>query len=191
LAQKEFNYVALGHIHKFQDLNLNHHPPVVYPGSIERINFGEEKEDKGVCMVNIEEGNTSYEFIPLPARKFITIDVIISQEQDPTNTLVGEIEKVDLSEAVVRVFYTLPAEREDLLDFKRISFALEKAFLVTVIARKSKPLERRKRVEEMTENLGMLEAMDKYIQNNSDLVPLTEELKTYAQELEKELEGNS
>ena len=191
LAQKEFNYVALGHIHKFQDLNLNHHPPVVYPGSIERINFGEEKEDKGVCMVNIEEGNTSYEFIPLPARKFITIDVIISQEQDPTNTLVGEIEKVDLSEAVVRVFYTLPAEREDLLDFKRISFALEKAFLVTVIARKFKPLERRKRVEEMTENLGMLEAMDKYIQNNSDLVPLTEELKTYAQELEKELEGNS
>ena len=191
LAQKEFNYVALGHIHKFQDLNLNHHPPVVYPGSIERINFGEEKEDKGVCLVNIEEGNTSYEFIPLPARKFITIDVIISQEQDPTNTLVGEIEKVDLSEAVVRVFYTLPAEREDLLDFKRISFALEKAFLVTVIARKSKPLERRKRVEEMTENLGMLEAMDKYIQNNSDLVPLTEELKTYAQELEKELEGNS
>ena len=190
LAQKEFNYVALGHIHKFQDLNLNHHPPVVYPGSIERINFGEEKEDKGVCLVNIEEGNTSYEFIPLPARKFITIDVIISQEQDPTNTLVGEIEKVDLSEAVVRVFYTLPAEREDLLDFKRISFALEKAFLVTVIARKSIPLERRKRVGEMTENLGMLEAMDKYIQNNSDLVPLTEELKTYAQELEKELEGN-
>jgi len=105
--------------------------------------------------------------------------------------LVGEIEKVDLSEAVVRIFYTLPAEREDLLDFKRISFALEKAFLVTVIARKSKPLERRKRVEEMTENLGMLEAMDKYIQNNFDLVPLTEELKTYAQELEKELEGNS
>ena len=191
LAQREFNYVALGHIHKFQDLNLNHHPPVVYPGSIERINFGEEKEDKGVCLVNIKEGKTSYEFIPLPARKFITIDVIISQEQDPTNTLVGEIEKVDLSEAVVRVFYTLPAEREDLLDFKRISFALEKAFLVTVIARKSKPLERRKRVEEMTENLGMLEAMDKYIQNNSDLVPLTEELKTYAQELEKELEGNS
>jgi exonuclease SbcD len=190
LAQKEFNYVALGHIHKFQDLNLNHHPPVVYPGSIERINFGEEKEDKGVCLVNIEEGNTSYEFIPLPARKFITIDVIISQEQDPTDTLVGEIEKVDLSEAVVRVFYTLPAEREDLLDFKRISFALEKAFLVTVIARKSIPLERRKRVGEMTENLGMLEAMDKYIQNNSDLAPLTEELKTYAQELEKELEGN-
>ena len=191
LAQKEFDYVALGHIHKFQDLNLGNHPPVVYPGSIERINFGEEKEDKGVCLVNLEKDKTSYEFIPLPARKFITIDVVISEEQDPTNTLLREIEKYDLSEAVVRLFYTMPAEREDLLDFKRINSALEGAFLVTAIAKKSKPLERRKRVEEITENLGMLEAMDKYIQNNSHLVPLSSELKIYAQELEKELEGNS
>ncbi|MFH1939312.1 MAG: DNA double-strand break repair protein Mre11, partial [bacterium] len=178
------------HIHKFQDLNPNNHPSVVYPGSIERINFGEEKDDKGVCLVNIEKGKTSYEFIPLPARKFVTIDVVISEEQDPTNALLGEIEKYDLSEAVVRVFYTMPAEREDLLDFKKINSALEKAFLVTAIAKKSKSVERRKRVEEITENLGMLEAMDKYIQNNSDLVPLSEELKTYAQKLEQELEGN-
>ena len=44
-------------------------------------------------------------------------------------------------------------------------------------------------MEEITEDLGMLEAMDKYIQNNPDLVPLAEELKTHAQELEKEFEG--
>ncbi|OIP66868.1 MAG: hypothetical protein COZ07_00855 [Candidatus Infernicultor aquiphilus] len=189
LAQKEFDYVALGHIHKFQDLNLASHPPVVYSGSIERINFGEEKDDKGVCLVNIEKGQTSYEFIPLPARKFVTIEVNISEEQEPTNALIREIEKYDLSEAVVRVFYTMSAEKEDLMDFKRINSALEGAFLVTTIAKKSKPEERRKRVEEITEDLGMLEAMDKYIQNNPDLVPLAEELKTHAQELEKEFEG--
>jgi len=189
LAQKEFDYVALGHIHKFQDLNLDSHPPVVYSGSMERINFGEEKDDKGVCLVNIEKGQTSYEFIPVPARKFVTIEVTISEEQEPTNALIREIEKYDLSEAVVRVFYTMSAEKEDLMDFKRINSALEEAFLVTTIAKKSKPEERRKRVEEITEDLGMLEAMDKYIQNNPDLVPLSEELKTYAQELEKEFEG--
>ncbi|GAG57656.1 unnamed protein product, partial [marine sediment metagenome] len=129
-------------------------------------------------------------FISLPARKFVTIDVAISEEQDPTNTLLGEIEKYDLSEAVVRVFYTMPAEREDLLDFKRINSALEGAFLVTSIAKKSKPVERVKRAE-ISEDLGMLEAMDKYIQNSPDLVPLSEELKTYAQKLEQELEGNA
>lgn len=188
LAQKEFDYVALGHIHKFQDLNPDSHPPVVYSGSIERINFGEEREDKGICLVNIEKGKTSYEFIPVPARKFVTIDVVISEEQDPTNALMREIEKYDLSEAIVRIFYTMPAEREDLLDFNRINSALEKAFLVTAIAKKSKPIERVQRAE-ISEDLGMLEAMDKYIQNNRDLVPLAGELKTYAQELEKELEG--
>jgi len=188
LAQEEFDYVALGHIHKFQDLNLHNHPPVVYSGSIERINFGEEKEDKGICLVNIEGGNTSYEFIPVPARKFITIDVTISEGQDPTNTLIQEIEKYDLSETVVRVFYTISAEREDLLDFKRINSALEKAFLVTTITRKSKPLERVKRIE-VSEDLGLPEALDKYIQSNPELGPLSEELKNYAQELEKELEG--
>jgi len=83
----------------------------------------------------------------------------------------------------------MPAEREDLLDFKRINSALEEAFLVSVIAKKSKPVERLKRAE-ISEDLGMLAAMDKYIQNSPELVPLSEELKTYAQELERELEGN-
>ncbi|GAI17493.1 unnamed protein product, partial [marine sediment metagenome] len=122
-------------------------------------------------------------------RKFVTIDVVISEGQDSTDALLGEIEKYDLSEAVVRVFYTMPAEREDLMDFKRINSALEGAFLVTAIAKKSKPVERVKRAE-ISEDLGMLEAMDKYIQSSPDLIPLSEELKTYAQELEKELEGN-
>ncbi len=35
------DYVALGHIHKPQDLNQDGHPPVIYPGSIERVDFGE------------------------------------------------------------------------------------------------------------------------------------------------------
>ena len=40
------DYVALGHIHKPQDLNEGSQPPVVYPGSIERVDFGEAKDDK-------------------------------------------------------------------------------------------------------------------------------------------------
>jgi len=188
LAQKEFNYVALGHIHKFQDLNPGNNIPVVYPGSIERINFGEEKEDKGFCLVNIEKGKTSYEFIPVPARRFITIDVIIPQGEDPTNTFLHEIESHDLSDAIVRIFYTMPAEGVDSLDFNKINSALEEAFLVATIAEKTKPMERTQRAD-ISEDLGMLEALDKYIQSNPELVPLTDELKTRAQKLEQELEN--
>ena len=31
------SYTALGHIHKPQNVNEGGHPPVIYPGSIERI----------------------------------------------------------------------------------------------------------------------------------------------------------
>ena len=187
LAQKEFDYVALGHIHKFQDLNSDNNIPVVYPGSIERINFGEEKEDKGFCLVNIEKGKTSYEFIPVPARRFITIDSVIPQGGDPTNALLHEIESHDLSDAIVRIFYTMPAGAGNSLDFNRINSALEEAFLVATIAEKTKPIERTQRAE-ISEDLGMLEALDKYIQSNPEFLPLADELKTSAQKLEQELE---
>jgi len=188
LAQKEFDYVALGHIHKFQDLNPGNNIPVVYPGSIERINFGEEKEDKGFCLVNIEKGKTSYEFIPVPARRFITIDSVIPQGEDPTNALLHEIESHDLSDAIVRIFYTMPAGAGNSLDFNRINSALEEAFLVATIAEKTKPIERTQRAE-ISEDLGMLEALDKYIQNNPEFLPLADELKIRAQKLEQELEN--
>ena len=188
LAQKEFDYVALGHIHKFQDLNPDNNIPVVYPGSIERINFGEEKEDKGFCLVNIEKVKTTYEFIPVPARRFITIDSVIPQGADPTIKLLHEIESHDLADAIVRVFYTMPAEGVDSLDFNKINSALEEAFLVTTIAEKTKPIKRTQRAE-VSEDLGMLEALDKYIQSNPELVSLVDELKTRAQKLEQELES--
>jgi len=186
LAQKEFDYVALGHIHKFQDLNPDNNIPVVYPGSIERINFGEEKENKGFCLVNIEKVKTTYEFIPVPARRFITIDSVIPQGADPTIKLLHEIESHDLADAIVRVFYTMPAEGVDSLDFNKINSALEEAFLVTTIAEKTKPIKRTQRAE-VSEDLGMLEALDKYIQSNPELTSLADELKARAEKLEQEL----
>ncbi|GAI78874.1 unnamed protein product, partial [marine sediment metagenome] len=62
------------------------------------------------------------------------------------------------------------------------------AFLVATIAEKTKPIERTRRAE-VSEDLGMLDALDKYIQSNPELVPLTDELKTRAQKLEQELEN--
>ena len=188
LAQKEFDYVALGHIHKFQDLNPDNGIPIVYPGSIERINFGEEKEDKGFCLVNIEGGKTSYEFITVPARRFITIDINIPKDQDPTTALLSEIEKHNLAGAIIRFSYTMPEEVINPIDFAKINTALEGAFMVASISERSKPTERTQRVE-VTEDLGMLEALEKYIESIPELVPLADELKTKAQKLEQELEN--
>jgi len=52
ISRPRFSYVALGHIHKYQEVYAR--PLTVYAGSPERIDFGEEKEDKGYVLVNLD-----------------------------------------------------------------------------------------------------------------------------------------
>lgn len=60
LAEK-FGYVALGHGHKPYVITTPQGKPYAYnPGSPERVNFGEEKYDKGYYSVTFEGG----EFVP-------------------------------------------------------------------------------------------------------------------------------
>jgi DNA repair protein SbcD/Mre11 len=65
LIREEFDYVALGHVHKHQNLNPSNDPPVIYPGSIERVDFGEEKEDKGYIFVEVASGKAEWEPLKL------------------------------------------------------------------------------------------------------------------------------
>ena len=46
----------MGHIHKPQDVNEGNQPPVIYPGSIERVDFGEAKEERFFIIADIEKG---------------------------------------------------------------------------------------------------------------------------------------
>ncbi len=62
LAEK-FGYVALGHGHKPYVIETPEGKPYAFnPGSPERVNFGEEKYDKGYYFVTFENGEFSPEF---------------------------------------------------------------------------------------------------------------------------------
>ena len=50
------DYVALGHIHKAQDLGKGEAHPIVYPGSIERVDWGEAADEKFFVIVSLEKG---------------------------------------------------------------------------------------------------------------------------------------
>jgi exonuclease SbcD len=147
-----FDYVALGHIHKHQV--ISEEPPVVYAGSIERIDFGEEKEDKGFVVAEVEKGRASYEFIKLAARPFVTVEVE-ARGDDPTAEVLAAIDEHDITEAVVRVIiHTTPA-KEPLIRENEIRRRLADAFHVAAMVR---DVERKTRlrlgtdqaVEEMT-----------------------------------------
>lgn len=109
LAREAFNYVALGHIHKHQVLGNT--PPVVYSGSLERIDFGEEKEEKGFCVVHLPEGGADEEgkrspanffFQKTGARHFQTIKLTPGAD-DPTADVLHMLERYELEDAIVRL----------------------------------------------------------------------------------------
>ncbi len=140
VALPQFEYVALGHIHRHQVLSQN--PYVVYSGSLERVDFGEEKDDKGFCVIDLDPSQpqgsrlTGYEFVTNSARRFLTIDVKLdSGDDDPTATVVKAIEAEDLSEAIVRLRLALPAELEPLLVESTIRDALGPAHYIASISK--------------------------------------------------------
>ena len=137
IAHPAFDYIALGHIHKHQVLNES--PPVVYAGSLERIDFSEEADDKGFYLVEIEpdketgKRQVSFDFHPVSGRRFLTINVSIEQ-QDPTATVLRAIteqaEKV--RDAIVRLQISLPSEIEAQLRDNEIREALKEAHYFSI-----------------------------------------------------------
>ncbi|MBK8020234.1 MAG: exonuclease SbcCD subunit D [Chloroflexi bacterium] len=121
-----WDYVALGHIHQYQNLTTDHEhrPPVVYCGSLERIDFGEEHEAKGFCWVELERKNTRYEFRRVKARPFKTIRLDLKASLDPTVEAVEAIEEENLREAVVRVVLALTPESDARLKIAMVRDAL-------------------------------------------------------------------
>jgi exonuclease SbcD len=114
LADSRWDYVALGHIHKHQ--SLNEQPPVVYSGSMERIDFGEEGDPKGFCWVELARGSTRWSFVPLPARVFVTLDANLETAANPTEQVLHLIARHDLREAIVRLRLDFTAETQARFD---------------------------------------------------------------------------
>ncbi len=113
VAQPNIDYVALGHIHKHQA--LGEHPPLVYPGSIERVDFGEQNEEKGCVLVELGRGTTRWHFHKLAARPFITIDIDVRASDTPQERILRAIAQHTLDTAVVRLLVKATPEQASLL----------------------------------------------------------------------------
>jgi len=143
VAHAALDYVALGHIHRHQC--LGEHPPIVYAGSIERIDFGERNEDKGCVLVELAKGNTRWAFRKLAARAFIQLDVDVRNSSDPTARIIAAIAKQPLTGAVVRLTVTATAEQAAQLRPEALREQLEQS-QPAVIAGVNVEVERGERV---------------------------------------------
>jgi len=113
------DYVALGHVHKHQCLRQA--PPVVYSGSIERIDFGEINEAKGCVLVMFDGKQASWEFVPLASRPFIEISVDVQQSGDtPMERIELAISRKTLTDAIVKLEITVAPAQKSLVSERQI-----------------------------------------------------------------------
>ncbi|MBK7896434.1 MAG: exonuclease SbcCD subunit D [Anaerolineaceae bacterium] len=129
----KLDYVALGHIHKPQVLSgKDSHPPIIYPGSIERIDFG-EKEDKRFVLAEVGKGETHWEFRMLKTRRFIDPDPITPRTEHFMEDIFSQLPAAeDVADAICRVRLTFPRDDEPLLDERAILAHFEAAFEVKI-----------------------------------------------------------
>ena len=184
LIRSEFDYVALGHVHKHQNLNKNNNPPVIYAGSIERVDFSEEKEDKGYVMIELENNNVHWTFCPLPARPFCTVEIDVSSAPNPQEKILQAIAKKNIKDAVVRLIYKLRSEQLELVDINELNQALATAHHYTIKAELVSQLTRSRLPELGIGNtLDPMEALSAYLENKEDIQDLVKDMLSAAQVL--------
>ena len=158
------DYVALGHIHKSQDLNENAHPPVIYPGSIERVDFGEAADDKFFVIAHVEHGHTQVEWRKLKGiRPFIDRSLRLKNPEEVTAQLLKSLPPVSkLEGAIVRLVLEYPRAWETLIDEAALREYASGTFEFHLVRRPMVEVRARLAKDETVGSLTPLELLDRY-----------------------------
>ena len=95
LKELNFDYVALGHIHK---LNYNEEPnqKIVYPGSTISMGFDEQGKH-GVILGDISKDSLKLEFLPMDTKEFVEKEIDIT-DINSTEELIEKLNEMNLLE---------------------------------------------------------------------------------------------
>lgn len=178
LEEIGFDAVVAGHIHKpqvlspgrlFEDGNGSHvasGQPIFYVGSPLPLNFGEEKCEHGVWLLDIDEAIRPHrvhaDFLPIESRRFVTIDCdgVALSTAGPRVDLCLFDDEDEVAGAIVRVRYTATEEQQRRIDHQAIRQALVDAGAHTVrFAPPQIERENRARAEEIDETLSTADAL--------------------------------
>jgi len=193
VALPQFDYVALGHVHRHQILGRD--PYVIYSGSLQRVDFGEEDDDKGFCLIDLDpklpagRRVTGFDFREIDARRFLTVNVELRRgDADPTASVVQAIKMNHIEGAIVRVLIRLPAELDAYLRQEEIRQALEGAHFVAAISREVAEQPRNRLGHRSSDGLEPREALRLYLDSRGVPGDRAEVLMRHAAELMQEPE---
>jgi len=165
------DYVALGHIHKAQNLNPDAHPPVIYPGSIERVDFGEAADEKGFVLATVSRGRTVVERRVLPGRPFIDRTVELKTGSQVMALCLAALgPAAGLSGAMVRLVVNYPRDLEAQIDEAALRRHCEGALDFHLVRRPQVAASARMPGDHLV-GLSPLELLARYWQNDREVTP--------------------
>lgn len=191
LCDPRLDYVALGHIHKPQDLNENAHPPVVYPGSIERVDFGEAADDKFFVIAHVERNHTEVEWRRLEGiRPFVDRFLRLKSPDEVFQQLTAALpDPQQIAGGIVRLIVEYPRDWEPLLDENALRAHMDPAFEFHLVKRPQIEARIRLPEDQAVGSLSPLELLDLYWRASHTDPGEAEDLARLAADLIRSTEG--
>ena len=191
VALPQIDYVALGHVHRHQ--RLGDDPPVVYSGSLERVDFGEEDDEKGFCVIELDPAMPPgrrverFSFRPVDARRFTTVSVTVPDDDlDPTATVIRAIGAHDVEDTIVRVLIEVSGELAGHIRDNEVRAALEGAHYVATIS-KNVAADSTTRLPAGTATLRPRDALELYLKGRGVPADRTDRLLRHADKMMEEI----
>jgi len=166
VADPRLDYVAMGHIHKAQNLNDGKHPPVIYSGSIERVDFGEARDDKFFIIAQVDKGQTDVKWCKLSGiRPFHDRYLKLETQEDITDQVIGALPVPGaMEDAVVRLVLEYPRAWAPLIDDRTIQEYASDAFEFHFVKRPQMDERIRLPQDQTVGNLSPAELLEKFWQ---------------------------
>jgi exonuclease SbcD len=159
------SYVALGHIHKAQDVNQGFQPPVIYPGSIERVDFGEAGDDKFFVIAHLEKGKaTAVEWRKLEGRRFIDRILRLERSTDIYQQILSVLPvQEEMANTVLRLVLEYPFEWDGMIDEQSLRRHTEGCLEFHFIRRPQRETRLRIPQNQEISSLGPLDLLDLFL----------------------------
>jgi exonuclease SbcD len=172
-------------------LNENAHPPVIYPGSIERVDFGEVADDKFFVIARVDHGETEVEWRQLAdIRPFVDRSLVLDSKEDIDRRLRAALPPPEqLQGAIVRLIIEYPRDWEALIDDASLREYAQDAFEFHLVKRPQ--IEGRVRLPEdqTVGSMSALELLDLYWRASHTNQEEIERLNRLAGEVIAEVQG--
>lgn len=123
MIPQSLDLAIFSHIHLHQVMQEK--PAIIYTGAPERIDWGERLDKKG--FITVEPEKRSWDFIDLPVRDMVDIDIDLTDSDSPTNDILGLL-PLDVKGKMLRLRISVGEGIRERIDENRLADFLRPAF---------------------------------------------------------------